>query len=185
MKTMMLFKKTALLALVAALAVAALPLANVYAAGQSDPTPTPPAPPSAVSDERLEQAWARQQRAYDRLGRMFENSDLRISQTERYIEYLKGQGVDTSDLQAAVDAFAAAVKAAHPIYESINGILNSHQGFDAEGNVTDHDKAVETVQDMHAKMESIRQAMNGTGRALRELMHQYRETYPPPTPSAG
>jgi hypothetical protein len=85
-----------------------------------------------------------------------------------------------------LDAFEAATKNAHPIYESAKGIINSHQGFDADGKVTDPEKARETVKAMGEKLKAIKDAMNGTGKALREAIKAFREANPRPvkTPTA-
>ena len=72
------------------------------------------------------------------------------------------------------------MKDAKPIYESAKGIINSHQGFDANGKVTDLEKAKETVKAMHAKMQEIKTAMGGTGKALREAIKAFREANPRP-----
>lgn len=174
MKT--LFKKTILFALVAALSVASLPFVSVSAAGEGQ-----------LSNERLEQIWARQLRRYERLGRVFERDDAFIERVQKLIDRAKENGKDVSEVQAALDAFEAALKDAHPIYESAKGIVNSHQGFDENGKVTDPAKAQETVNAMRAKFQEIKEAMNGTGKALREAIRAFREANPRPqaTPTAG
>ena len=63
----MLFRKTILVALVAALAAAALPFVSVSAAGRMHTFPQ-----GQISNERLERVWARQLRTYERLGQGFE-----------------------------------------------------------------------------------------------------------------
>jgi uncharacterized coiled-coil DUF342 family protein len=175
MKTM-LFKKTILTALIAALILAALPLTGVSAAGQADPTP--PAQ-GQISNERLENIWARMNRRYERLGRMFEKSDGLVERANAMIERLKEAGESTAELEAALAAYESAVKAAHPIYESCNGIVNSHKGFDADGKVTDAEQARETIQELGAKFGEIKTAMDGTGKALIELMKSIREAHKP------
>jgi hypothetical protein len=179
MKT--LFKKTILIALVAALSVASLPFVSVSAAGAYDP----PVPPEGqLSDERLEQIWARQLERYERIGKGFERDDAFIERVQKLIDRAKENGKDVSDVQAALDAFEAALKDAHPIYESAKGIVNSHQGFDENGKVTDAAKAQETVNAMRAKFQEIKEAMNGTGKALREAIRAFREANPrPPRPT--
>ena len=74
-----------------------------------------------------------------------------------------------------MDAFESALKSAKPTYSSINGIVNSHQGFDANGKVTDTEKAKATVQEMRTRMQELKSAMNGTGKALREALKVFRE----------
>ena len=171
------FKKTMLLALVAALAVASLPFVGVSAAGADDPTP----PQGPVTHEKLEQVWARQQQAYEKLGKGFDRADEFTANAQQLIDRAKANGKDVTALQAALDAFEGAVKAAHPIYEGGKGIINSHQGFDANGKVTDAEKAKETVKSMGEKLKEIKAAMNGTGKALREAIKAFREANPRPT----
>jgi len=179
------FKKTILStgllrlsALVAVLAMAAMPVVSVSAAGEFDP----PAPDRPVSNERLERVWARQLRIYERIGNHFERADAFVERIQNLIDRAEENGKDASAVQAALDAFEAAIQEAHPIYESANGIINSHQGFDDDGKVTDPEQARETVQALRGKFEEIRDAMNGTGRALREAIKAFRQANPRPQP---
>jgi len=169
MKT--LFRKTILVAIVAALALASLPFVSVSAAGEYDP----PAPQRQISDERLERIWARQLHIYERIGHGFEHEDRFIERVQGLIDRAEENGKDLSAVQAALDAFEAAVKDARPIYESANGIVNSHQGFDENGKVTDSEKAQETVQAMREKLQEIKDAMGGARKALHEAIKAFRE----------
>ncbi len=171
-----LFKKTILFALVAALGLASLPLVSVSAAG---PTSTPVPPQGQLSNERLERIWARQLRIYERLGR----ADDLVQRIQNLIDRAKAKGKDVSVVQSALNAFEAALKTAQPIYESTKGIVNSHQGFDDSGKVTDPVKAQETVLAMRGKFKEIRDALNGTGRALRDAIRAFREANPRPQPT--
>jgi len=171
------FKKTILLALVAALGMASLPFVSVSALGADDPQP----PSGAATNEKLEQVWARQQKTYEKLGKGFDRSEEFIARAQKLIDRAKENGKDVSAVQAALDAFEAAIKEAHPVYEGGKGIINSHQGFDANGKVTDPEKAKETVKSMHDKLQEIKAAMDGTGKALREAIKAFRETNPRPT----
>ena len=171
MKTV--FTKTVLIALIAALGLAALPVFSVAAQGTNDPQQPPV---GELSNEKLEQVWARQRTAYERMGK----TDDLIEKVQSLIDRASANGKDVSGVQAALDAFEAAVKEAKPIYESMNGIVNSHQGFDANGKVTDAKKAKETVSQMRAKMQELKTAMNGTGKALHEAIKAFREANPRP-----
>jgi len=168
-----LFKKTILFALVLVLGLAALPFVSVSAAGEYDPTPPPQ---GKISNERLERVWARQLRTYERMGR----TDEFVKRVQKLIDRAKANGKDVARVQAALDAFKAAARGAQPIYESVKGIINSHQGFDSNGKVTDAEKAKETVKAMHEKLKEIRDAMNGTGKALHEAIKAFREANPRP-----
>jgi hypothetical protein len=176
----MLFRKTILLALVAALGLASLPLVSVSAAGAYDP-PVPG--DKEPTSEKLEQIWARQLERYERMGERFEREDQFVERAQKLIDRAKANGKDVSAVQSALDAFEAAVQKARPVYESMKGIVNSHQGFDANGKVTDAARAQETVQAMRAKFQEIKETMDGTGRALREAVKAFREANPPPRPT--
>jgi hypothetical protein len=171
-----LLRKTILFALVLVLGLAAMPFVSVYAAGENDPTPPPQ---GQISNERLERVWARQLRIYERMGR----TDEFVVKVQKLIDRAKANGKDISGVQATLDAFKAALKDAHPIYESVKGIINSHQGFDSNGKVTDAEQAKETVKAMHEKFKEIREVMNGTGKALREAIKAFREANPRPQPT--
>lgn len=170
------FTKTLLVALVIALAVASLPLGSVSAAGEDDPVPAQ----GQVTNERLERVWARQIRLYEKIGVGFERSDAFVERVQKLIDRAKENGKDVSAVQSALDAFEEAMKDAHPVYESAKGIINSHQGFDKDGKVTDPEKAKETVKAMGEKLKEIRDAMGGTGRALHEAIRAFREANPRP-----
>jgi hypothetical protein len=167
------FTKTILFSLVAVLGVASLPVFSVSALGSNDPTPPPQ---RQVTNERLERIWARQLRMYERMGK----ADEFIERVQKLIDRASANGKDVSAVQSALDAFESAWKDAKPIYESMNGIVNSHQGFGEDGKVTDPEKAKETIRSMHEKMQEIKMVMNGTGQALREAIQAFREANPRP-----
>lgn len=178
MKTM-LFKKTILVALVAALTLAALPLTGASAAGQTDPVP--PAQGQGFSNERLEKAWSRMLKGYERLGKLFDKSNGLADKARKMIERLNEAGEPTAELEAALEAYEDAVKQAKPIYESCKGIVNSHKGFDSDGKVTDAEQAKETIKDLGTKLGKVREAMDGTAKELIELMKSIRDSHKPAT----
>ncbi len=176
----LLFKKTLLFALVAALGLASLPFVSASAAGVYDP-PVPPQ--KQLPNDRLEQVWARQLQRYEKLGNAFERKDQFTDRVQMLIDRAKANGKDVSAVQTALDAFEAALKKAQPIYESMKGIVNSHQGFDGNGKVTDAVKAQETVLAMRGKFKEIKDALNGTGKALHEAIQAFRQANPRPQPT--
>jgi hypothetical protein len=167
------FKNTILFALVAALGVTSLSVFSASAAGWNDPTPQPQ---RQISNERLEKIWAHQLRMYEQMGK----TDEFIEKIQKLIDRAAANGKDVSALQAALDAFADAWKDAKPIYESMKGIIHSHQGFDDNGKVTDPEKAKETVKAMAEKLREIKAIMGGTGKALREAIQAFRDANPRP-----
>lgn len=167
------FKRTALVALVAALGLASLSVFGVSAAEAEEPT-TPPT--GEMTNERLEKLWAREVRAYEKLGK----TETFISKTQQLIDRAAEHGMDVSAVQAALDAFGDAVDNAKPIYESAHEIVNLHAGFDADGKVTDAEQARATVRALGEKLKEMKDAMGGTGQALRDALHAFREANPRP-----
>jgi hypothetical protein len=170
-------KKMTLAVLMIAVSLAAFPLTNVYAAAGYDPSVPPQ--DGRLSNERLELIWARQLRAYERLGKLFDANDAAFERVQNLIDKARENGKDVSALQAAFDALQAAIKEARPTYESIKGIVNSHQGFDAGGKVTDAEKAKETVRDMGDKLREVRTTIGAAFKNLREAVRAFREANPP------
>ncbi len=174
------FSKGLLVVTLAGLAIASVMPTAAFAISPAD-IGTPAAP----TYDRLQQAWAREQAVYERLGRFFGNIESRLERAQQLIDRAKANGKDVSSLQAALDAFIAAVKQARPTYESINGIVASHQGFDAAGNVVDPVKALGTVLDMRAKLSDLRQMVVPAAKALRQAIRDFRAANQPaatPTP---
>jgi len=164
--------------LILALGLASLPNFSAAAAGLDNQTLTQQ-PQREITKERLEKIWAHQLRLYEKLGK----TDEFIEKIQKLIDRASANGKDVSALQAALDTFADAWKDAKPIYESMKGIVNSHQGFDDNGKVTDPEKAKETVKSMQEKFREIKAILNGTGQALREAIQAFREANPRPQKS--
>jgi uncharacterized protein len=177
-KKISLLKKTVLLALVTALALATLPLTGVSAEGLGQ-TPEPPADQAQVSDERLEQVWARLQQAYERQGKMFERAGEITTRIQSLIDKMNENGKDTAALQAALDAFEQGLAEAQPVYASAGSIISVHAGFDAEGKVTDREQAIATLKELGGKMKELRQLVGEPGKALREAVKAFRQAHRP------
>ena len=166
------FKKMILVALAAALVFAAFPVTSAFAQGENPPQ-------GELTNAKLEQVWARQLKNYEKIGKGFDDTAAQIAKFQARIDKAAASGKDVTALQAALDAFESALKSAKPIYDSISGIVNSHQGFDANGKVTDAEKAKYTVKEMRTNMVELKSAMGGTGKALREALKAFRAANKP------
>ncbi len=160
--------------LTAALVFAALPAAGVFAQEENPPK-------AELSTEKIEQVWARQLANYEKLGKGFTETDAQIAKFQARIDKAAANGKDVTALQAALNAFASALKSGKPTYDSMGGIVSSHQGFDASGKITDATQAKATVQEFRTKMQELQSTMNGTGKALREALQAFRDANKPVT----
>jgi len=173
--TKILFKKTIVAVLAAALAFAASPFTAARAADDEPP-------PAEGRNGRLERNWARQLRALEHLGRAFDASDEHLGKLQDLIDKAAAEGKDVASLQAALDAFEAALTGARPAFASAQEIANAHSGFDADGKVIDAEQARSTMQEMRVKLQEIKSQLGGTGRALRQAVRAFHEANKPAEP---
>jgi hypothetical protein len=163
--------KYALALILVGAALVLQPADAVWARGASEPTP-PPAPDRR--DAQLERAWLRQQRILNRLEFLFDHSEQRLGMVQELIDRAAEQGKDVGRLQAALDKFSDAIHKARPIFEATQGILNSHQGFDEQGNVIDRGRATSTVDEMRRQLGSVRDQLLEPGRDLQQAIRDAR-----------
>ncbi len=135
-------------------------------------------------DLRLELAWARLQASHVRMEVVFDFADQRTAEVQQLIDRAKGNGKDVAGVQTALDNLETALKQARPIFESTNGTIASHPGFDANGNVTDASQALQTVKDLTAKDQQIQGLLAPAQQALQEAIQAFRQTNAP-TPTPG
>jgi predicted nucleic acid-binding Zn-ribbon protein len=162
--------KLMMAALAIALVLAAIPVTNAYAADETPPAPTA---------EKLEAAWARQLKMYERLGKAFEDSDAHIAKFQGMIDKAAEKGRDVTSLQAALDAYETALVATRPEYEALGQVFEAHSGFDSNGKVTDLEQAQATVKEVREQAQALRESMGGTFKALREAVKAFREANKP------
>jgi hypothetical protein len=167
-----LLSKIVLSVLLVGLVLTASPLGTASAAGLSDETPP--------SNERLEQAWARLQSVYTRQDERLDQADEFVARVQTLIEKANARSWDTSAVQAALDAFVAALPAAQAAHEPGAAIIASHAGFDENGKVTDRAAAVETARALREVLKNTHISMNNTGKALLEALRALREAHPRP-----
>jgi hypothetical protein len=179
------FRKFILGALIAALALALLPLTSAFAAGSNAPS-TPPAPGTpkdpAVANARLEFAFARQQYAVQRIGLAIDNSDALFARIQMLIDKARGNGKDTAAVQTAFDAYKIAFEKGKPIYSQAKPIVTAHDGFDANGKVIDTEKAKATVKSLGNFLKQYRDTVGDARKALHEAIKAFRAANPRSTP---
>jgi hypothetical protein len=171
-------KKAALVTFTLAIGLAAFPLLGVSAATSDGPA-VPPASQTLVQTDhpRLERAWKLEQTRYGREGNLLAKADGFIAKVQTLLDKATQKGWDVSAVQAALNAFSSVIPAAEAAHEPGAAIILAHSGFDANGKVTDAAKALETVKALQQVLKDTRTAMNGTGRALREAIREFRQAH--------
>jgi len=155
----------------AALALSAIPVSSAFAA--DDP------PKGELTVERMEKIWARGVRIYERMGGVFGDIDAHIAKLQSLIDKAAANGKDVTALQTALDEYEAALKDSKPIYDELGEIITAHNGFDADGKVTNEDQARATLQSTREKGRELKAAMDGKFKAWREALKEFRKANQP------
>ena len=171
-KFMMWLKKSWIVATIAGVALAAVPVASVFANGLG--ATTAPATNQASVD-RLQVVWARELVRYQRIGDLFAKADQRIAKAQTLIDKAKANGKDVTALQTALDNFSAAVAQAKTIYDSAQSLVSAHAGFDSAGKVTDATQAKATIKSLRDIFKQIRQTVQGPRQALVQAVKAFRQ----------
>jgi hypothetical protein len=164
-----------------ALGFVVLPYASVLAASLFD-TSTPPAASAsadpAVLNARLELVFARQKMRLSLIGMTEANYDFMIADTKILLDKAQSNGKTITPVQAAFDAYKTAFVNAKPLYEAANSILTLHDGFDANGKVTDSSKAKATVKSLNNALVQYRIAISTSRLAMRNAIQTFRLANP-------
>jgi hypothetical protein len=170
-----LFRKIVLFVVITALGLAVLPVTGAAAAGLNDPAVLPPA--GQQEYPRIERIWDREQKRYDRQGALLDKAVTLVTRVQALLDKAAQKGLDVSAIQAALDAFQQAIPAAQAAHEPGAVIIRTHSGFNANGEVQDRDKALETIRALQQVLKDTRIAMDGTGWALWQAIREWRQEH--------
>ncbi len=180
MKT--LIQKLFLIVTLLALVLLAVPAQSALAAGPNEP-PTPAATPDPErAKTRLEWAFANQKLTIQRIDLNLQYQDEFVAGIEELIAKAKEAGKDVSAVEAALADYKKAVESSKLLYDQAAKLVQTHKGFNANGKVTDLEKARETVKQLGETLKQHRQAMGEAAKALREALKAFREANPRPAP---
>ncbi len=111
----------------------ALPSAVAYAA------------PPEQGGIRLENLLMREKIILNNQRERLDLSNQAVAVAQTWINNLQGQGKDVSALQTALSAFQSGLAQAQTSFNTAQSTLNTHNGFDANGKVTDDAQAWQTL----------------------------------------
>jgi hypothetical protein len=162
--------KALLIVTLAVMALAGLPAGTVFAAGlQDDPQP------GRGRDyiPRLERIFEHQQDRYDHQTQLLERVPTFIDRIQSLIDRATEKGYDPSAVQAALDAFSAAIPAAQAAHDQAGALIAAHAGFDDKGKVTDARTALQTVKDVHDAFRTFVDTLLPQFISLRQAIHAF------------
>jgi TolA-binding protein len=149
----------------AALALSALPSPALAAGLGDEGTPTP-----ERGNRLLERKFQAEQKRYERQAEQLEKSPERLEKIQEVIDRAKGNGLDTSAAQAALDNLEKAMAAVAPLSQKAGSLISAHAGFDDKGKVTEAVTAAQTVEDIHLLLDQVRDDPRDEREALQHAM---------------
>lgn len=170
--------------MIAVVAVFTVPVGTVAAAGLEDETP-PPAP-SALEGRiktRLENQYQRLQNLLAKQAERVAKLPELSAKMQSRIDTLSAKGLDTSALESALAAFSVATPGIESSHQSAAAILITHEGFGADGKVTDIAAARSTLESARESMRTTHYALRSAVQALLQAMRDFRADNPPPAPA--
>lgn len=176
MKTLL--QKLFLIVTLFSLALLALPAQSALAAGPNNPLPPAATPDPERAKTRLEWAFANQKLTVQRIGLNLQYQDEFIGGIEDLVAKAKEAGKDVSAIETALAGYKKAVETGKPLYDQAAKLAQTHAGFDANGKVTDLEKARETVKQLGETLKQHREVMGEAAKALREAIKAFREANP-------
>lgn len=123
-----------------------------------------------------EEAWLKRQEA------ALEKAVRGNERLQNLIDRAKENGLDTADLESAMANFNAAVTEAQSNHDLAAVILAEHEGFDAQGKVTDVELARQTLKDAHQAIQDAHRGLIKAGWDLSDALQGWREANPRPAP---
>ncbi len=147
------------------------------AAAASGAAPTPAV--CVVSNARLEFSWARAVNLTEYLRHRYDHSEERIDWARQRIDRAQENGRDLSAVEAALEAYAAAVEQAGPFLSEAEAVILGHAGFSAEGKVEDCSTATGTLKSLYDSLDKVRDQVASPRLALRQALEAFRKAQRP------
>ncbi len=170
--------------LLVGLAAMGLALSAAAPALAAEPAPPAPAAQSQRQPWRLERAYLRAQHDLEMQAFHLSKTDEVTAKTQALIDRAKGEGKDTSGVEAALAAFEAAVPQAEAAHAEAAAVLASHAGFDDNGQVTEAVQARETIEAANEAMREARELLRDAERDLRQAIRDFVRANRPAQPTA-
>ena len=99
------------------------------------------------------------------------------ARAEEWIDDLASKGQDTSELEAALEAFKARLEEARQLHDQAVAILDEHEGFDDDGKVVDRAKALKTLMEAARALRETQLALWGGTMDLRGITGNWRRRH--------
>lgn len=181
--------RTVIVTLTSLFAIAALALGGLFvpaaalAAGPADdPTPTPKGP--FANGEALTYACKQEKLLLEGQQNRLDFASQVATDTQSWIDYLKGKGKDTTGLETALAAYKTAISTAQGQHDSAQSTYTAQAGFDGNCKPTDKTTARTTLQTVRDGLRTAHQTISNGGIAFREAVRAWRQANRGAAPTA-
>jgi hypothetical protein len=161
---------------------ASLPVGSVYAESNTIPTSTPAPLGTGASNffaAVLERTYKFQTKMLDIFSNRLNNADKIETRAQQRITELKLQGKDVSSLENMLSKFYDLITSVKQAKDKASATLNLHQGFNAQGKVTDLKLARETTKSVEENIRICRENIVQALRIITDGLKVYRQQNSP------
>lgn len=129
------------------------------------------------ADATLEAAFARASEGLPALEERLSKSEQIVERLAEFITNQDALGRDTSLLQTALQTFEAGVAEIEAQINTASELVNTHEGFDQDGNVIDTDSAQSTIESIRSALSGLRSQVSGILSSLRETVRDFLQQF--------
>jgi flagellar basal body rod protein FlgB len=138
-------------------------------------------PVRIVPPARLETIYTNTQVIFEGQTNRFSVANQIATDAQKFIDIQQAIGKDTSDLDAALANYNAAIASAQTAHDQAQSILNTHAGFSADGYVADQEQAIQTLHSARTYMRQAHNLIASSGRELNATLRAFHQTNYTPT----
>lgn len=146
----------------------------VYAAPSME-DPPPPADGAGLREAAVKLAYQRLQSVEARTQNTIDKAPAGAGRLENLISQAKERGRDTAALEAALASFRGSMDSAQAKHDQGEAILETHAGFDGQGEVTDLKAAWDTVKSAGKEFREVGKTIASALRELHSAIRDWRE----------
>ncbi len=159
------------LAIIAGIVFLAIPTTSVYAQDNAPPISR------AGKQQRkkgLDDVYEEVIDRYEDMGYTIQDTDDVIRKLEDWIEGIEGKGEDPAGVQTILSTFETNLAAVQTAYDAVGDLVETHPGFDSEGNVIDESLALNTLRSIAEGLLNVHQLGEDAKLALKWDIMAYR-----------
>jgi hypothetical protein len=127
-----------------------------------------------TTNETLETMLRRENNVLGAQANRLRTANNIATRVQAWIDRLNADGKDTGLLETALSTFKTNLASAQASHDEAAAILAAHNGFDANGKVTDRQAAIETVRSVGSALKTVHRTLSQAVIELRKAIIDWR-----------